>query len=846
MAESLKLDLTPDPKVLIALTRTRLRPIDALCELIDNAIDSFSIARLKGSAVEYPTINVVLPGAADVRDGQGAVIVRDNGPGMLPETAEKALRAGYSGSQNPYDSLGLFGMGFNISTGKIGYRTRFVTAVAKATTALEAVVDLNDLKSRRSFTIDGTQIPKPENLEHGTLIEVSGWWPEGDPNVGFIKSLAGYSKPKVRDEIGRIYATLLREQNLRIFINGEPVQPFEHCVWDDKRFVERRGHGKIYARESFDEVVGQQLRCTECNSLIDESDKPCPACSSSSTRTIHERIRGWVGIQRFDDQTHFGIDLIRNGRAIRVFEQAAFFEFVDELRNRVKDYPIDSPYGRIVGEVHLDHVPVDFLKQDFQRSSPEWQNAISFLRGESSLQPTQPGADENNSPLFWLYQGYRRVRNVGTRDLYMGVNVDGKAKRIDREVEAEYWDRFKRKEPGYHDDGEWWVKVLEADMPPTPEVTECPDCGAQNLAENETCMACGFVLLGKPCANQDCGETIPKSAASCPICGTSQIPEVSSPWRCEVCGTANDVELETCGECTKARGTPNPASPDWLRQNSEPDQELSIKGMTIDLGDGTFSQPLRVEVHLSQIPLQPIYGQDRIPVIALKSVERIEIFLDPKHVAFSRLGIRKEDVVSTEIAQYLIDTYGSRVGGPKALGNSLSTMAWRVESSHYGDRLEEDPDDLGEEIATFLADIRETLPDVVGDRAESILREMNESEQRGLFDRLMEAGHDLADIDLKESNSWLPFVDNRTLVRIVREYPEPLFDGGVWGETYSSLDALEGVKQSAIDGLRADIRARYANCIEDIASFGHSGGLNAILARRARASLDFLQSKAVL
>ena len=53
-------DLTPDPKVLIALTHTPLQPLDALCELIDNAIDSFHIAKL---AIEFPLVVVELPGA---------------------------------------------------------------------------------------------------------------------------------------------------------------------------------------------------------------------------------------------------------------------------------------------------------------------------------------------------------------------------------------------------------------------------------------------------------------------------------------------------------------------------------------------------------------------------------------------------------------------------------------------------------------------------------------------------------------------------------------------------------------------------------------------------------------
>ncbi len=48
-----KFNLTPDPKILIALTHTPLQPLDALCELIDNAIDSFSVAKLQGSPIEF-------------------------------------------------------------------------------------------------------------------------------------------------------------------------------------------------------------------------------------------------------------------------------------------------------------------------------------------------------------------------------------------------------------------------------------------------------------------------------------------------------------------------------------------------------------------------------------------------------------------------------------------------------------------------------------------------------------------------------------------------------------------------------------------------------------------------
>ncbi len=48
--ETATFDLTQDPKVLIALTHTPMQPLDALCELIDNSIDSFQFARLPGNA----------------------------------------------------------------------------------------------------------------------------------------------------------------------------------------------------------------------------------------------------------------------------------------------------------------------------------------------------------------------------------------------------------------------------------------------------------------------------------------------------------------------------------------------------------------------------------------------------------------------------------------------------------------------------------------------------------------------------------------------------------------------------------------------------------------------------
>src|SRR3954462_2247502 len=94
-------DIQPTPNVLIALTHTPIAPLDALCELIDNAIDSFSIAEIKGTPFAQPVINVTLPRQVDVAGGASFLRVQDNGPGMGPADAERAIKAGFS-SNNPY------------------------------------------------------------------------------------------------------------------------------------------------------------------------------------------------------------------------------------------------------------------------------------------------------------------------------------------------------------------------------------------------------------------------------------------------------------------------------------------------------------------------------------------------------------------------------------------------------------------------------------------------------------------------------------------------------------------------------------------------------------------------
>lgn len=836
----LTFDFTPDPKVLIALSHTSMAPMDALCELIDNAIDSFSIAKLRGIDIKQPIVWVDLPSKADISKGIGSLRIRDNGPGMTPEQAEKAIKAGYSGN-NSFDSLGLFGMGFNISTSKFGRLTTFLTCRPEDTFFTKAVIDLEKINQTKSYALEAETIEKSPNFEQGTIIEVSGWWPAGNPNSDFIKKLIQYGDKKIMQEIGRRYATILKDKKIRILVNRNQCEPFEHCVWGSNRFVERNGK-QIPARYDFDTVICTKRRCGNCRTIIPDGDNECPSCHSTLIRSVEERIKGWVGIQRFDDPTQYGIDLIRNGRAIRPAEKSAFFEFVDEFKNVIKDYPIDGPYGRIVGEVHLDFVPVDFLKQDFQRSSEEWREAMKFLRGESSLQPRQPGADQNTSVVFKLYQGYRKVRECGRADMYMGYwdPTEGKAKRISRDVEKEFYQRFLKKEPGYYDDEKWWEKVEEASNPPIQPLAECPNCHCQNLVDDEVCQACGEVLIGKTCINPDCNKIIPKSAVICQFCGTSQIVSVKTPWTCDVCKTANKADDDVCKVCGKPRGTKDPLSEEYLVTISNKDDFLSVDGLTVTLADGKESAKINVTTYISSLPLLTPIKQKRLPLVIFKTVNSIHLFIDPTHPSITNSKVPMEEMVAMEIASFI---YSINMSMAKYPEHSLSTITWEIIDKLWADEVGISHTKIKEACAQFLSKIKSLVADHVDpSEVDIVFSEMDKHHTDQMLATMYENGLDVNMLPaLKQSGQILKYIPNDMILVLYDNNPKAFFNGNVWDEKYGSSTS-EGLSEM-LKYAEEPILKNYRNSIETLVLFDLYPQKDGKTLRRVDAALQFLKLK---
>lgn len=844
----MKFDFTPDPKVLIALTHTPMQPLDALCELIDNSIDSFHSAKIQGIKIDNPMVIVTLPSRKQLSENSGLLRIQDNGPGMSPENAEKSIRAGFSGN-NPYDTLGLFGMGFNISTGKLGNKTIFMTSRADMPTYVKTVIDLEKINNTKNYSLDVEEVEKtigdpyfrPES--QGTVIEVKDWWPQGNANSGFMQKLVQYGLPKIREELGRRYATILRKGEIKIIVNEVKCEAFEHCIWDDHRFVVRKT-GRVPAVIRLNQIVGSTKRCGSCTAILSTTDTICPVCGSTQIRTIDERISGWIGIQRFDSDTDFGIDLIRNGRAIRIAEKSAFFEYADEFKHVTKDYPIDSQYGRIVGEISLDFVPVDFLKQDFQRNSAEWQKAMTFIRGNSSLQPNQPGASDNNSPLFRLYQVYRRVRSFGRGDMYMGYwDANSRcAKRISRDIEKDYYEKFKQRLPGFYDDSEWWKLVESADQPPAEELPECPVCGAQNLKEADECVACGAVLKPKSCIEEDCSQTIPQSAATCPVCGEDQTPKVLEPWLCKICGAKNIATLELCNNCGSPKGANHPLAAEELLAHSDKVDTLSCEALKVRLADGSMSNALQVDVYSVHRPMLPPNSKETLPLVISKEIGKITIFIDLSHPFFTKCSLSKEQFVASEIAMYL---YDEKRNLSSFAEHNLGNLTWNVLQTNWREAVELSEDSVLKEANSLLDELRSHLKDLLNTNASLYFDELSDDEKKELTHVLIQKGIDLSTIgQLKDSGDFLLYVPFSFLLTLYHELPDTFFGGGIWNVSLAS-GGEDLLGSDNIARAREKIIRQYENSLQDVISFSENRYTDATTLQRVKLSIEFLRKEMV-
>ena len=446
-------DITPTPRVLRTLGQIPFAPWQCLAELIDNSIDGFLRADREGIALAARRIVVSWPNA-NAADAQ--IEIADTGPGMLVDQLTKCVRAGYS-ENDPINNLGLFGMGFNIATARMGDRTLILSATQEASEWSGIEIDFSSLVGQENFDAPARNEPKKKPSEHGTKIIISKLEP------GSFAELKGNAS-RLRRMLEEVYTPILEELNLEILIQGKLLSPRPHCVWSQTRYVVHKRQN-VPAIIEIDETLGESLFDTLRNRYLTANEEDDALQSESLGNGLPEgvvrrqkKICGWLGIQRYADPSDFGIDFVRNGRKILVRDKS-IFEFYNPITLKTEtEYPVElgaTVGGRIVGQISVDHIPPTYQKNDFHRTDPSWQELVDTLRGDGPILPKRRKAmgyeGDNVSPIGRLMNAYRRV-DAGTKCLAAPTALA-----------REFAEKFGSGHPEFLSDDKWWHAAVEQD-----------------------------------------------------------------------------------------------------------------------------------------------------------------------------------------------------------------------------------------------------------------------------------------------------------------------------------------------------------------------------------------------
>lgn len=472
-------DITPSPRVLAILGEIPFGPWQCLAELIDNSVDA--LRKTKQDANDFSVARaekrvVVSWSGEDVARDNRTVEVLDTGPGMSLDTLRNCVRAGYS-TNDPIGNLGLFGMGFNIATARLGERTVIASTRKGDAEWVGIEIDFQELKRNDNFKAPVIRTPKGDPNEQGTRVMISRLKPE-------MMAELLHKAPVIRQTLEDIYSPILISGDVEILLQGAKLNPRPYCTWNADRFVIWKNR-RVTAIQRIDAALGTSLfdtirfrYLTGIEQAEAESHKERNGSYPPGVVARERSIKGWVGIQRYADPNDFGIDFVRNGRKILKQDKSLFSYYHEQSNTTSLEYPVELPGtvgGRIVGEVHVDHLQPNYQKTDFNRYDLQWREIVEYLRGQGPLLPKMRKATgfdgENESPLGLLSNAYRRA-DPGTRNL-AAANADARRWAV----------LFRRGDREYLDDAKWWDAARAADRDEAESnasKTAAPDPGSRS------------------------------------------------------------------------------------------------------------------------------------------------------------------------------------------------------------------------------------------------------------------------------------------------------------------------------------------------------------------------------
>lgn len=717
------IDITPSPRILRTLGEIPFQPWQCIAELADNSIDAFTEATNSGILLEEKKVSITWSNE-NVGAASRVIEIEDTGKGMELDQLQNAARAGYS-SNDPISNLGLFGMGFNIATARLGENTKFLSATRDSNEWIGLEIDFSELIRSKSYAARLITLPKAKREEHGTKVIVSRL--KGD-----TYTMLRDQEAHIRRQLENIYSTMLGKIDIEILLQGKKLSPRRHCIWGESRYVTREGE-KVTAVIRINRDLGTSLFDVERNSYlsVEESQNILPQNTGRSLpQNIVERnkrLTGWIGIQRYADPNDFGLDFIRNGRKILISNKD-LFSWINPMTGTSKlEYPVElgtTVGGRIVGEIHVDYLLPTYQKNDFDRTDPSWNETVEALRGVGPILPRDRAAmmfnGPNSSPIGLLVNAYRRV-DPGTKCLY-----------IDKSTARAFLERFRKNDPEYIDDDKWWQSAQEADRQ-----------NASRGAENAAPVDSGPVPSDNPDDYSPSRNNTSTGLATMPVVVSTQPVLETTPI---------DVLLQKSREVVT-----------WSGAYSYSDAPaLSVKVWEL-ISDSIIRDGVS------------------IPSLFIQDGVDCEFFYNPRHVVFASYPLDPRQMLLT----YLAEKFKARdrlpdVGIVYAMLIEKKMADKRVDKSTLQEKAASVFDRLRERLLNALVNQREEVINCIHESA----GEVEECVISLLSNSLLLMKFQQRDPTGFEVLSHVPY---RTLLRIVDRFPVQLFDGKVFTAPYNSL-----------------------------------------------------------
>ncbi len=747
-------DITPTPRILRTLGDIPFAAWQCLAELMDNSLDAFNDAESKGKIISKPRIDIHWSSdMVPAKDRE--IVIEDNGLGMSLEVMQKAAKAGYS-NNDPIHNLGLFGMGFNIATARLGDETIFLSTTSESNEWVGIKISFEQLIKDQTFSAPIIRKPKKNAQESGTKIIVRNL---KDGVFGEMHRKEG----AIRRQLETIYTPILNKNKIPVFIQGKQLSPRPHCVWSDSRFAIKKGV-KVEAIQHINRDLGETYFDISRNRYLTEAESiELDILASKSNASLPQkivkrsrRLKGWIGIQRFADPTDFGIDFVRNGRKILVSDKSLFGYENPDTGTYTSEYPLElgsTIGGRIVGELHVDYLIPTYQKNGFDTSDKAWRLTVDAIRGAGPILPKKRdilGYDgENDSPLGKLVNTYRRT-DPGTKNLA-----------ITNSLAKDFSKRFFAGEPEYQSDEKWYKIAQESD---------------RERGEGET------------------GLTPVNS-------GTSPSDDVTIYTDSESSPSKNENTNISPSNLVVGSTSPITSERDQLIQHSEKEAAISGKYSYDNLPGMEITAWRLRDRHIR------VHGK-RVPSHLFQDGVEVDFFYDPTHSILSEYPLSPKQL----LLQGLAEKFALRDPGVSIQSAFLGLIDNHLSEERINAQA------LQERAYSIASSIREKLPALLGHRFSKVkeIIQSVESEEEELAKKLLDEAPQFLVAYQESSNEAarsLAYVCDATIKRFIAEFPEEFMDKKLFAQPYINLKIGS---ESTCDRLRKNSLERVLSYFSDI------------------------------